>query len=151
MMPRPLRSVSLLLLSLLAALRWPVAPVRCLNSRSQSPEHADDDDSESQTKLVGDYAYAYGTNYIRVEGPVLITGLAGTGSDPAPSPQRQALISDMQAHGVDNPNQVLASPTTSMAWAVAYLAAGRAQRRSSSMSKSASPRNPKPPACTAAG
>ncbi len=124
-MPRSIRSLRLvLLLAALASVALAGCTSSLLNSRSQSPEQAEGDDSESQTKLVGDYAYAYGINYVRVEGPVLITGLAGTGSDPAPSPQRQALISAMQTHGVDNPNQVLASPTTSMAWAVAYLPPG---------------------------
>jgi flagellar basal body P-ring protein FlgI len=94
------------------------------SSRSQSPERDDSADVDSQTKLVGDFAFAYGTNYVRVEAPVLITGLANTGSDPPPGPQRQELMADMQAHGVDKPNQMLASPTTSLAWAVAYLPPG---------------------------
>ena len=81
-MPRPLRCVLLLIALSCAALAGCTSSL--LNTRSQSPEHAEEDDLESQTKLVGDYAYAYGTNYVRVEGPVLITGLAGTGSDPPP-------------------------------------------------------------------
>ena len=74
--------------------------------------------------MVGDYAYAYGTNFIRVEGPVLITGLAGTGSDPPPGPQHLAIMFEMQARNVENPAKILASPTNSMAWAVAYLPPG---------------------------
>ena len=95
-----------------------------LQSRSQSPEAADSEDLESKTKLVGDVAVPYGTSYIRVEGPVLITGLAGTGSDPPPGPQRAALLADMQAHNVGEPSRILASPNTSLAWAVAYLPPG---------------------------
>src|SRR5262249_48796244 len=87
-----------------------------LRSRSQSPEDLADD-VDSQTKYVGDFTVAYGTSYVRVEGPVLITGLAGTGSDPPPSPQRSALLADMKAHSVAEPNKVLASPNTSLAWA----------------------------------
>src|SRR6185369_479434 len=94
------------------------------SSRSQSPGREDTADVDSQTKLVGDFAFAYGTNYVRAEAPVLITGLANTGSDPPPGPQRQELMADMQAHGVDKPNQILASPTTSLAWAVTYLPPG---------------------------
>jgi hypothetical protein len=95
-----------------------------LNSRSQSPEHASHDASTSETKMVGDFAAPYGTSYIRVEGPVLVTSLAGTGSDPAPGPQRAALIADMEAHGVASPSHVLASPNNSIAWARAYLPPG---------------------------
>ena len=96
-----------------------------LHSRSQSPEHdADGDESEPQTKLVGSFAVPFGTNYIRVEGPVLITGLSGTGSDPSPGPQRAALLADMEAHNVASPNQILASPNNSLAWARAYIPPG---------------------------
>jgi hypothetical protein len=95
-----------------------------INSRSQSPEHADDHDSDSQTKLVGDYTDPYGMSYIRVEGPALVTGLSGTGSDPPPGPQRQALLADMEARGVVNSNKVLASTSSSLVWARAYLPPG---------------------------
>jgi hypothetical protein len=95
-----------------------------LNSRSQSPEHAGHDSADADTKLVGDFAAPYGTTYIRVEGPVLITSLAGTGSDPAPGPQRASLLADMEAHSVVNPNHVLASPNNTLAWARAYLPPG---------------------------
>ena len=96
-----------------------------LHSRSQSPEHSGDgEDGEPQTKLVGNFAVPFGVNYIRVEAPVLITGLSGTGSDPAPGPQRAALLADMEAHTVANPKQLLASPNNSLAWARAYLPPG---------------------------
>src|SRR5262249_28345268 len=78
-----------------------------LRSRSQSPEPHAADEPESLTKYVGDFAVPYGTSYTRVEGPVLITGLAGTGSDPAPGPQRSALLADMEAHNVVQPSKVL--------------------------------------------
>lgn len=95
-----------------------------LNSRSQSPDSSHDTAADADTKLVGDFAAPYGTTYIRVEAPVLITSLAGTGSDPPPGPQRASLLADMQAHGVVNPNHVLASPNNSIAWACAYLPPG---------------------------
>ncbi|HEY2883435.1 MAG TPA: flagellar basal body P-ring protein FlgI [Pirellulales bacterium] len=56
-----------------------------------------------------------------MEGPVLITGLTGTGSDPEPGPQRRALLADMEAHNVANPNKILSSPNNSLAWARAFL------------------------------
>src|SRR5215475_5562678 len=88
-----------------------------INSRSQSPEHSDDHDADSKTKLVGDFTESCGMSYIRVEGPALVTGLSGTGSDPPPGPQRQALLADMEARGVVNPSKVLASPNSSLIWA----------------------------------
>jgi hypothetical protein len=44
----------------------------------------------------------------------LVTGLNGTGSDPPPTPQRAALLAEMNRRGVDNPNALLASGTTSL-------------------------------------
>lgn len=92
--------------------------------RTQSPEPASAESNAASTKLVGDYASPSGNNYIRVEGPVLITNLAGTGSDPAPGPERAALLSDMQARGVVDPNKILSSPNTSLAWAVTIIPPG---------------------------
>ncbi len=96
-----------------------------MHSRSQSPEHADgSEEEENATKLVGDFADPNGINFIKVEGAVLVNGLANTGSDPPPGPQRSAILADMQAHGVVNPNRVLASTSTSVAWAVGYIPPG---------------------------
>ncbi|NBV45106.1 MAG: hypothetical protein EBR86_05555 [Planctomycetia bacterium] len=92
--------------------------------RSQSPEVEALVTLDADTKLVGDYAAAYGTNPLRVERSALVTGLAGTGGDPPPSSQRQMLIADMQARGVAEPNTLLASPTTSLVWVRAYLPPG---------------------------
>src|SRR5262245_39097761 len=113
--------IALLVAPALAALGGCTGSV--LRSRSQSPENLADD-VDSQTKYVGDFTVPYGTNYLQVEGPVLITGLAGTGSDPPPSPQRSALLADMKDHSVVDPNKVLASPNTSLAWARAFLPPG---------------------------
>ena len=92
--------------------------------RSQSPEIEALADMEADTRLVGDYAAAWGLGVQRIERAALITGLAGTGSDPAPGPQRQMLLSDMQERGVVEPNTLLAAPSTSLAWVHAYLPPG---------------------------
>ena len=89
--------------------------------RSQSPEIEALADMEADTRLVGDYTTPWGLNALRIERAALITGLAGTGSDPAPGPQRQMLLTDMQERGVVEPNTLLASPATSLAWVHAYL------------------------------
>lgn len=52
--------------------------------RSQSPEVESLVQAEAATKLVGDYAAAWGLAPQRVEHAALVTGLAGTGSDPPP-------------------------------------------------------------------
>ncbi len=92
--------------------------------RSQSPEIEALASLEDDTKLIGDYALPWGLNAQRIERAALITGLPGTGSDPPPGPQRQSLLSDMQARGVVEPNTLLASPATSLAWVHGYLPPG---------------------------
>jgi flagellar basal body P-ring protein FlgI len=80
--------------------------------RSQSPEESEVE--ESRTRLVGDLAVPFNMFPLRVEAVGLVTGLQGTGSDPKPSPQRQSLVSQMQARNVASPNAVLASGNTSL-------------------------------------
>ena len=92
--------------------------------RSQSPEIEALASLENDTKLVGDYAAPWGLNPQRIERAALVTGLAGTGSDPPPGAQRQALMADMQSRGVVEPNRLLASPTTSLVWVHGYLPPG---------------------------
>ena len=67
--------------------------------RSQSPEIEALAALEADTKLIGDYAAPWGINSQRIERAALVTGLAGTGSDPPPNAQRQSLMADMQARG----------------------------------------------------
>ena len=92
--------------------------------RSQSPEIEALASIEADTQLIGDYAAAWGLNPQRIERAALVTGLAGTGSDPPPTAQRQSLMADMQARGVVEPNALLASTSTSLVWARGYLPAG---------------------------
>ncbi len=88
--------------------------------RGQSPEtdeldgFVDLSSSESPTRLVGDLAVPWGLNWIKVEGVGLVTNLAGTGSDPAPSPLRDKLIKEIQTHDVNHYTKLLASDDTSM-------------------------------------
>jgi flagellar basal body P-ring protein FlgI len=74
--------------------------------------------------LVKDVSMPWGLNYITLEGVGLVTGLEKTGSDPPPSPQRSALIGDMQTYEVKNPNMVLASPETSLVLVRCFLPPG---------------------------
>ena len=84
--------------------------------RSQSPELEALVAVESATQLVGDYASPWGLNSQRIERAALVTGLSDTGSDPPPDPRRQMLLEDMQARGVVDPNRLLASRSTALAW-----------------------------------
>ncbi len=92
--------------------------------RSQSPEVEALLNIEAETKLISDYTIPWGMNPQRIERAALVTGLAGTGSDPPPNARRQALLSDMQARGVIQPNTLLASPATSLVWVHGYLPPG---------------------------
>ena len=92
--------------------------------RSQSPELEALVAVESATQLVGDYASPWGLNSQRVERAALITGLPDTGSDPPPDPRRQMLLEDMQARGVVDPNRLLASRSTALAWVSGTLHPG---------------------------
>jgi hypothetical protein len=92
--------------------------------RSQSPEIEALAHLEEGTKLVGDYTAPWGLAAKRIEAAALVTGLADTGSDPPPGPQRAALLADMQARGVIEPNSLLASLGTSLVWVHGYLPPG---------------------------
>jgi len=80
--------------------------------RSQSPEERPAEDTHA--RLIGDFASATGMQPARVEAVGLVTGLHGTGSDPTPSPERAALLEEMQKRDVANPNGLLASGNVSL-------------------------------------
>lgn len=90
--------------------------------RSQSPEA--DEPTGPAGRTIGDVAVPFGMYPVRVESIGLITGLPDTGSDPEPGPQRAAILDEMKARGVAYPNQVLASPTTSLVLVQALLRPG---------------------------
>lgn len=94
-----------------------------LDIRSQSPETSDEEAGGS-TRLIGDMTVPFGLYPVQAESVALVTNLPGTGSNPAPSPERAELIEDMQRRGVINPNQVLASPTTDLVLVQGWLRPG---------------------------
>ena len=73
--------------------------------RPQSPEARLDLPPMPDVKFVSEYTHPYGMNYVKVEAVSLVTGLAGTGSDPPPTPQRAALLDEMNRREVDNPER----------------------------------------------
>jgi flagellar basal body P-ring protein FlgI len=95
-----------------------------LNVRSQSPEDDSVETLSKSVQLVGDLAVPFGVNAIQIDSVGLVTGLPGTGSDPPPSPQRSALIAEMQTRGVNNPSKLLASGTAELVMVHAVLRPG---------------------------
>ncbi|MFO0789160.1 MAG: flagellar basal body P-ring protein FlgI [Pirellulales bacterium] len=92
--------------------------------RPQSPEARIDLPPMPDVKYVSSYTHPYGMNYVKVEAVSLVTGLNGTGSDPPPTPQRALLLDEMKRREVANPNEILASPSTSMVLVRAFLRPG---------------------------
>jgi flagellar basal body P-ring protein FlgI len=92
--------------------------------RPQSPEATLEAVTAPDVHLVSEYTHPYGMDYEQVEAISLVTGLAGTGSDPPPTPQRAMLLTEMNRRGVDKPNEVLASPDTSMVLVRGFLRPG---------------------------
>lgn len=77
-------------------------------------EEVDEVPIGGKARLVGDLAVGYGQDPMVIEAVGLVTGLEGTGSNPALSGQRDMLIDDMQRRGVKKPTQILASNSTAM-------------------------------------
>ncbi len=93
-----------------------------LTMRSQSPD--DPEPPTPSTRLVGDIAVPFNVQPTRVNAVGLVTGLHGTGSDPDPSPERDALLEEMQTRGVINPNSILTSGDVSVVLLQGILRAG---------------------------
>ena len=97
--------------------------------RGQNPDPAEltqesVEDPATATRLVRDVSNSTGLQSQKVESIALVTQLAGTGSDPPAGQQRQTLIDEMQTHDVRNPNQLLASPNTSLVLVRGFLPPG---------------------------
>jgi flagellar basal body P-ring protein FlgI len=108
------------------AVVWTVVSCGCSGPilRPQSPEARIDLPPMPDVKYVSAYTQPYGMNYVQIEAVSLVSGLAGTGSDPPPSSQRAALLDEMKRHQVENPNELLASGNYSLVLARAFLRPG---------------------------
>jgi hypothetical protein len=109
--------------SVVALVPFSLAGCNGLSIRSQSPEDKTEEVSEKR-KLVGDVSTPFGMYPVRLEAVALVTGLPGTGSDPVPSPERAKLISEMQKHKIESPNQILASTSTDLVLVRGFLRPG---------------------------
>ncbi len=96
--------------------------------RGQTPEQDElktaGEDEKEKRDVVGSYTRPFGLNKVKLEAVGLVTNLDNTGSDPPPSAQRDLLLNEMTSYAVENPEQLLASPTTSMVIVRGYLPPG---------------------------
>ncbi len=92
--------------------------------RHQSPESTFAEEVPSDTTLVANVAHPYGMGYVKLEAIGLVTGLANTGEDPPPSPQRATILSEMNRRNVETPNQILASSATALVLVRGFLRPG---------------------------
>ena len=79
--------------------------------------------TRADTPLLSEYISVQGNHLVVLRGVGLVTGLDGTGDDPAPSSLRSALQNEMNRRGIKNPSQILASKNTSLVVVTAYLPA----------------------------
>lgn len=71
--------------------------------------------------MIGDYTNISGLKMVVLEGVGLVTGLSNTGGDSPSSHERKAMLDDMRKRRVQEPNKVLASPSTALVIVRAYL------------------------------
>ncbi len=71
-------------------------------------------ESEERPRLIGDISVARGLHLARVQGVGLVNGLFGTGGDPRPSEQREALLTEIRTHDIRDADQLIASPNTAL-------------------------------------
>ncbi len=86
-------------------------------------DDADLQDRE-QTRLVGDLCDPLNMKSVPVEGFALVTGLRGTGCNEGASPERSAVLRDMQTRGVRSPHSLLASTNTAVVRVRGFLRPG---------------------------
>ena len=100
--------------------------------RPQSPQSQEElhDATSAEVQLIGEITHPYGLGFLKIENVALVTGLDGAGEDPAPSPQRAALLAEMNRREIEDPNAVLASPDTALVAVRAVLRPGIQQGES---------------------
>jgi hypothetical protein len=98
--------------------------MRSSSTEDESLTAMADEEEDLGVRLVGDITLPAQLGYVKVEGVGLVTGLAGTGGDPPPSPLRSALIGEMQSHNVHQPEKLLASANNALVVVRGYLPPG---------------------------
>ena len=88
----------------------------------QLTDLTDPEDEDLGVQLIGDETVPAQLGYVKVQGVGFVNGLAGTGSDPAPSGLRASLIGEMQSHDVPHPAKLLASKNNALVVVKGWLA-----------------------------
>ena len=103
-------------ITLVAGLIFSVVGCSNMIKRGQSPDDQASKliDDSKDTKYISEACRVYGLNFAKIEGIGLVTGINGSGSNPAPSGQRDHLLDEMKSRGIENPKQLLASDNSSM-------------------------------------
>jgi len=91
------------------------------DAASDTDSFDDDFETKIEVPMVGDYTTFTGLHRVVLEGVGLVVGLNGTGGDPPPSPEREALLDDMRRRNVKNAKEILRSPNTALVVVRAYL------------------------------
>jgi len=86
-------------------------------------EEDNDFGNKIDTPLLSEYMSVQGNTMIVLRGVGLVTGLNGTGGDPAPSALRTQLQNEIVRRGVKNGKKILASRDTALVVVTAYLPA----------------------------
>ena len=80
--------------------------------------------NSEKVRFVGDLTRPWGTKKVQAEGVSLAVRLAGTGSDPGPTTERNMIMEEMKRRDVDRPDALLASNGTSLCLVRAVLPPG---------------------------
>ncbi len=80
--------------------------------------------SEDRPRLISDASVILGVDLQEYEGYGLVNGLMDTGGDVKPSPQRDFILRELRANGVESPNQVLNSKSTALVRLKAFAPPG---------------------------
>ena len=91
------------------------------DDESETDDVDDDFETKIDIPMVGDYTTFTGLHRVVLEGVGLVVGLNGTGGDPPPSPEREALLDDMRRRNVKDAKEILRSPNTALVVVRAYL------------------------------
>jgi len=94
-------------------------------SAKEKFEEGDDDEigTKIDTPLLSEYMSVQGNNVLTLRGVGLVTGLNGTGGDPAPSGVRTQLQNEMSRRNIKEAKHILASQDTALVIVTAYLPA----------------------------
>lgn len=87
--------------------------------------------SENRPRMIGDASIILGMDIQEYEGFGIVNGLMDTGGEVKPSPQRDFILRELRADGIDSPNQAITGKTTALVKVKAYANPGSSKGDSS--------------------